>query len=370
MTAVLPDRTTGREGVAVALATLRQGDPVLLQHGAGGAEIVIAAERVTTSTMALLVRHSSGLACVALPGERLDALRIPLMAPEDPRRMAFAVSVDLCAGVTTGISARERALTARALADPATQPADLVRPGHVVPVRVHPDGVLERPAPAEAAADLCRLAGLVPAAVLATVAEEAVPSLCELPAVRLEDLVRYRERAEPPVRAGSTVALPTSHGEFQARGYAGTRDGTEHLAMVRGEVGGATPVPVRVHAECLTGDVLGSLGCRCAAELAASLDAIDRAGRGVVVYLRRGHRPWRGPRHASCTTRDYRVASHILLDLGVQAAVLLTDDPEHARGLSDFGITVTGPTAMPDTAPTVSRPRTAPPARPIPAQNR
>lgn len=303
-----------------ALAALRDGGPVLLRHD-GGDEMVVAADRVTPRAMAFVVRATSGIVCVACAGERLDALRIPPMAAGGDDRVDFGVSVDLRAGISTGISARDRALTARALADPATVPSDLTRPGHVLPVRVRPGGVLERAAPAEAAADLCRLAGVAPAAVLATVVDEA--AVAGLPVVALADVVAGREAAEPPVRRGATAALPTRHGRFAATGYAG-RDGAEHLALVRGDVAGPGPVPVAVHVECPVGDVFGSLSCSCAADLAASLAAIDRAGRGALVYLRRGLRPVGDLGCSARTPRDDRTAAHILRDLGVRAAAPVT----------------------------------------------
>jgi 3,4-dihydroxy 2-butanone 4-phosphate synthase/GTP cyclohydrolase II len=346
-------------GVPAALAALRRGEPVLLLNGPGAGELLIAAEHVTARTMAFLVRYTSGVACVAMPGERLDALRIPPQVSDDPERAAFGVSVDLRVGTTTGISATDRALTARALADPATVPLDLVRPGHVLPVRVRDGGVLERPAAPEAAVDLCRLAGLAAAGVLAAVEDGAVESGdCEgggpafavrhgLVAVGVDELVRFREIPESPVRAGATALLPTAHGEFRAIGYLGEADGAEHLALVRGDLAAPGPVLVRVHSECLTGDVLGSQCCTCARDLAASLEAVARAGRGVLVYLRGRRRPGMGVLHAlsACRPhdeRDDRLAAHVLLDLGVRSAALLTDDETVPGDLDAYGIAVVG----------------------------
>ncbi|MGY1638581.1 3,4-dihydroxy-2-butanone-4-phosphate synthase [Geodermatophilus sp. SYSU D00742] len=349
MTAVLAERPETTDGVPGALAALRRGEPVVLTS-AGERHLVIAAERVTGQTMALLVRYSSGFACVALEGERLAALEIPLMEADDAGREAFAVSVDACAGLTTGISALERARTARALAHPSTTPADLVRPGHVVPVQVRQGGVLERAAPPEAAADLCRLAGLVPAAVLAAVPEPASeplpPALDALAALTVEDVVRHRERVESPVRRAGSTVLTNRHGRFRSHAYVDAVDGPEHLAVVAGDVAGGEAVPVRVHVECLAGDLLGSVQCRCAGDLDAALTAVRTSGRGVVVYLRGSRPSCAGQAGAPSGGRGpdstHRVAAHVLLDLGVRSAVLLTDDPRDAAGLARFGVPVVG----------------------------
>jgi 3,4-dihydroxy 2-butanone 4-phosphate synthase/GTP cyclohydrolase II len=343
--AVLTGRRERVDQVPGALAALRRGEPVLLTS-AGERHLVIAAERVTGATMAVLVRYSSGFVCVAVEAERLAALDIPLMAADDPGREAFAVSVDACAGLTTGISALERARTARALAHPSTTPQDLVRPGHVIPLQVRPGGVLERAAPPEAAADLCRLAGLLPAAVLAAVPEaELLPP--ELADVSVIDVVGHRQRVESPVRRAGSTPLTTRHGHFHRHGYVDAADGTEHLAVVAGAVDGADAVPVRVHVECPAGNLLGSLGCRCAGELDAALTAVREAGRGVVVYLR-GHRP---RCEGSPVAGAHRVAAHVLRDLGVGSAVVLGDGldggPDDATGLDGFGVPVAGCAPLP-----------------------
>lgn len=331
-------------GVPAALDALRRGEPVLLRDADGNGEMLIAAGGVTPRTMAYLVRHTSGVACVAMQGERLDALEIPPQACDGPGRRGFAVSVDLRRDITTGISARDRAATARALADPATVPGDLVRPGHVLPVRVHAGGVLARPEPAEAGVDLCGLAGLAPAAVLAAVEADPAAGLDgSLVTVAVCDVVRFREVAESPVRPGVTVTLPTAHGEFRVTGFLGSDDGAEHLALVRGDPAAPGPVLVRVHGECVVGDVLGSRRCGCSAELTAALEAIDRAGRGVLVYLRGRRGPGMGLTHAlsACRPRDPRddrVAAHVLRELGVRAVAVLTGGTEPAD-LAGYGLT-------------------------------
>ncbi|OLT05670.1 hypothetical protein BJF90_01225 [Pseudonocardia sp. CNS-004] len=247
------------------------------------------------------------------------------------------------------------------MADPGTRPGDLVRPGHVLPLRARDGGVLERPRPAEAAVELCTRAGLAPAAALATAVDEAgevagpvtLAALAEraaLPVVRVSQVVAAHRRVAPslqagPLRAGASATLPTAHGVFNALGYAG--DGAEHLALVRGDLAGPAPVPVHMHAECVAGDVLGSLRCTCAARLDAALAAIDAAGRGVLVYLRTRAAPGVGPVHAlrGCAVVDENataLAAHVLLDLGVRSALLLGDDPGVGAGLPGFGIAVAG----------------------------
>ncbi|MHA6627241.1 3,4-dihydroxy-2-butanone-4-phosphate synthase [Pseudonocardia sichuanensis] len=344
-----------------AAAELVAGRPVLVLDDCVDVPtgvLLVAAERVDARAMAFLVRESSGIVCVAMTGERLDALRVPPLAARDagPATSAFGVAVDLKDGITTGISARDRALTARALADPATRPADLVRPGHVLPLRARDGGVLERARPAEAAVELCTSAGLAPAAALATAVDDAgevagpaaLAALAEraaLPVVRVSQVVAARRRAPPPLRAGGRATQPTAHGAFRALGYAG--DGAEHLALVRGDPTGPAPVPVHVHTECVAGDVLGSLRCTCAARLDAALAAIDAAGRGVLVYLRTRAAPGVGPVHAlrGCAVPGAdtaALAAHVLRDLGVRSALLLGEDPGDGAGLAASGITVAG----------------------------
>ncbi|MCO1655704.1 3,4-dihydroxy-2-butanone-4-phosphate synthase [Pseudonocardia humida] len=382
---VLPDADPGP--VAAAHRALRRGRPVLLVDdlrdgpaaGTGvvvGGVLVTAAELTGTASMAFLVRETSGVVCVAMTGSRLDELRVPPMDSDGPGASAFAVSVDARVGTTTGISAADRALTARVLADPATRPSDLLLPGHVLPLRVRAAGVLERARPAEAAVDLCRGAGLAPAAVLAAAVDGAgepadrttLTALAErhdLVLLAVSDVLADRRRREPSARRGAATALPTSHGRFQAVGYGSTaadrtapaspgRD--EHLALVRGDPATAVgPVLVGVHRECVLGDVFGSLRCGCAARLDAALAAIDAAGRGVLVYLRSGHAFARlagGANPTGCGAPDERrdlVAADVLRDLGfgtgfgtgTGAVVLLSDDPAEAGRLARCGVAVT-----------------------------
>lgn len=350
--------------LAAAVAALAAGRPVLLLGDveADGISqsgmVVVAGEHVDSALMAFIVRETSGVVCAAMTGARLDELRIPPIVASSAggRAAAFAVSVDLRCGISTGISARDRAATVRALADPGSGPGDLVRPGHVLPVRTHDGGVLGLPGPAEAAVDLCRSAGLSPVAAIATVVDDggdiagivdltALAARYGLPLVRVSEIVAWRAGQRPVVR-GAPVVLPTAHGRFTAVGY-GDADGGEHLAVVRGDLSAPGPALVRVHTECVVGDVLGSLRCACGARLAAALAAIEQAGRGVLVYLRRqgmtGLDPVqvaRGCRPASAHSLGF--AAHVLRDLGIRGAEVLVDDPTESAALATHGVPVHG----------------------------
>ncbi|MGD9990038.1 3,4-dihydroxy-2-butanone-4-phosphate synthase [Pseudonocardia sp.] len=319
---------------ASAVAALGAGRPVVLLDDAGPGPatgvVVAAAAAADPAMMAFVVRASSGVVAVALPGERLDALRLPPQAAGGPGP-AFAVSVDLRRGITTGISARDRAATVRAFADPGLRPDDLVRPGHVLPVRARDGGLAERARPAEAALALCDAAGLVPAAVLATLVapdgEVAGPAAAAgfadehgLAALTVTELLRHEPTTA--LRRSVSAALPTRHGRFTAIAF---DDGTaEHLVLLRGLPGPGTAVAV--HQECLAADVLGSLRCGCAGRLDAALAAVDRAGCGVVVLLRA---PARGFGGCTAGRRPPRApgppgtADRILADLGVTAPTTL-----------------------------------------------
>jgi 3,4-dihydroxy 2-butanone 4-phosphate synthase/GTP cyclohydrolase II len=263
-------------------------------------DLVFAAELASTELMTFLVRHTSGFACVALPGAECDRLGLPPMGTggQDRFGTAYTVTVDAAEGITTGISAADRATTARLLADPATRPRDLRRPGHVVGLRTRAGGVLRRPGHTEATVDLCRLAGLRPAGVLCEIvrpdgAMARRPDLTAFAAehalqvITIADLVRHRWRTDRLVERVTCTRMPTVHGEFRAVGYRDLVDGGEHVALVAGDVAGGVDVPAYVHAQCLCGDVFGSLRCACRAELQAALGAVAAAEAGVVVYVRR-----------------------------------------------------------------------------------
>jgi 3,4-dihydroxy 2-butanone 4-phosphate synthase / GTP cyclohydrolase II len=323
-----------------------------------------------------MIRYTSGVICVPLPGAELDRLHLPLMTSQNTEHMrtAFTLSVDAREGVSTGISAADRATTIARLVDPATTAQDVVRPGHVFPLRYAEGGVLRRPGHTEAAVDLARLAGLPPAGVLAEVVNDdgtmaRLPELREfaiahdLALISIEQLVEYRRRTERQLSREAQTRLPNSFGLWQAYGYRHEIDGTEHVALVLGDVADGADVLTRLHSECLTGDVFGSLRCDCGAQLEAAMAAIAAEGRGIVLYLR-GHEG-RGVgllsklrayelQDAGADTvdanlelglpadaREYSAGVQMLADLGVRSVRLLTNNPAKVSGLTGCGVDVT-----------------------------
>ncbi|MDQ1515262.1 MAG: 3,4-dihydroxy 2-butanone 4-phosphate synthase / cyclohydrolase [Actinomycetota bacterium] len=365
--------------VEAAIAAIANGEfVVVLDHEdrENEGDLIMAAELVTPQSLAFMIRQTSGLVCVGMTGERLHELDIPLMVQHgtEAQGTAFTVSVDLRAGTTTGISAADRAATIRALVDPTAAPGDFTRPGHVFPLRARPGGVLRRPGHTEAAVDLATLAGLTPAGVLCELVrtdggmargEDLVRFAAEhdLTVITIDELIDYRRRREQLVLPRSSATLPTPYGPFTVHAYESLLDGVEHMALVRGDVGGADPVLVRVHSECLTGDVLGSGRCDCGAQLQLALANIADAGRGVVVYLR-GHEG-RGIGLAAkieayrlqdggldtveanvalglpVDDREYGIGAQILDDLGVRAIRLMTNNPAKPKGLAGYGFEIT-----------------------------
>jgi 3,4-dihydroxy 2-butanone 4-phosphate synthase / GTP cyclohydrolase II len=376
-----PAATAVVERVERALAAVAAGRAVVVvddEHRENEGDLIFAADAATPELMGFTVRHTSGLVCVAADGATLDRLALPLMVGEnrDAFRTAYTVTVDAADGVTTGISGADRARTARTLAARGAVPADLTRPGHVLPLRARDGGVLERPGHTEAAVDLARLAGRGTTGVLAELTHDD-GTMMRLPALRefaaehalellsVADLAAYRRLTEVLVDRLAVTRLPTRHGTFTAVGYRDRVTGDEHVALVAGplvDLDGDGPVLARVHSECLTGDAFGSLRCDCGPQLDASLRAVQEAGRGVVVYVR-GHEG-RGiglvaklaayslqdgghdtidanlAQGLPVDSREYTAAAHVLRDLGVGAVRLLTNNPAKVDGLRAGGVTV------------------------------
>ncbi|MCA2204313.1 bifunctional 3,4-dihydroxy-2-butanone-4-phosphate synthase/GTP cyclohydrolase II [Streptomyces griseoincarnatus] len=376
--------------VEQAIADIAAGRPVVVvddENRENEGDLIVAAEKVTEEIVAFMMTECRGMICAPMTGEELDRLRIPQMVEQNTESMrtAFTVTVDASAahGVTTGISASDRATTLQLLASGASAPDDFVRPGHIFPLRARAGGVLERDGHTEAAVDLARLAGLRPAGAIVEIAGEdgrmlRLPELVPfarkhgLSIISIEDLIAYRRGSEPTVRREAEVRLPTAHGTFTAHGFRSTVDGVEHVALVHGDLGDGTDVLVRMHSECLTGDVFGSQRCDCGPQLDASLDRIQEEGRGVVVYLR-GHegrgiglmsklRAYELQERGRDTldanlelglpadARDYAAGAQILADLGVRSVRLMTNNPDKSDALARHGIDVVRREPMPVTA--------------------
>lgn len=368
-----------------AVAEIAAGRPVVVVDDANReneGDLIFAAELATPALVAFMVRYTSGYICTALTEGECDRLDLPPMhhTNQDRRGTAYTVTVDAREGVSTGISAADRAHTIRLLADPDTGPEDLARPGHVVPLRAREGGVLRRPGHTEAAIDLTRLAGLRPAGVLCELVNDDgsmmrgpdLERFCaehSLLLVTIADLIAYRRRTEKQVELVAEARLPTRHGVFRALGYSGDYDSAEHVALVLGDLGDGRDVLVRVHSECLTGDVFGSLRCDCGPQLDAALERVAQEGRGVVLYLRGHEGRGIGLLHKlqayqlqdlgrdtvdanlelglPADARDYGTGAQILYDLGVRSMRLLTNNPAKRAGLEGYGLTVTGRLDLP-----------------------
>ena len=377
---------TGQFGsIDLAVADVAAGRPVVVVDDAdreNEGDLVIAAELATPELIGFFVRWTSGVLCVPLTGADCDRLALPPMhhTNEDRKQTAYTVSADARAGVTTGISAAERARTIRLLADPKAKAEDLTRPGHVFPLRAKEGGVLRRPGHTEAAVDLARLAGLRPAAAIGELVNDdgnmrRLPELVEFAAahgltlISIADLIAYRMRTERQVHRVAEARLPTRHAEFTAMGYASDLDENEHVALVLGEIGDGEDVLVRVHSECLTGDVFGSQRCDCGPQLDASLAAVAAEGRGVVLYVRGHEGRGIGLLHKlqayqlqdlgadtveanlrlglPADARDYGTGAQILVDLGVRTMRLLTNNPAKRAGLEGYGLRIVGRVPLP-----------------------
>ncbi|WP_307789374.1 3,4-dihydroxy-2-butanone-4-phosphate synthase [Mycolicibacterium baixiangningiae] len=356
-----------------AVNALRSGQMVIVVDGENPddyGDLMLAAAHATPERVAFMVRHTGGILCVPMPAADLDRLALPPMVAvnEDPKGVGYAVSVNARTGIGSGISAADRARTISLLAEPATRSGDLSRPGHVFPLRAVDGGVLRRAGHTEAAVDLTGLAGLSPVAVIGEVVGDdgtlvrgerlrAFAATHRLVTVAVADLIAYRHRTERLVEFRATSRMPTQYGEFQAHGFESVLDGREHIALVMGDVAGRHPSPtlVRVHSECLTGNIFRSASCDCGAQLRHGLAAVAAEGRGVVVYLRghdgggagfltKGHG---GEGNQPGDARDYGVGAQILAHLGVRRMRLLTNNPVKRVGLEAYGLEITESVSLP-----------------------
>ena len=340
-------------------------------------DLIMAAEFATPEKLAFFLHHTSGYLCAPITAERAAELDLPPMVHHntESQRTAFLVTVDYRHGTSTGISSHDRCATVRALCDPATRPGDLARPGHINPLMAREGGVLKRAGHTEATIDLCKLAGLYPAGLLCEIVDDDKRDMARVPElerfadkhgllmISIADLVRYRRHHEKLVRRIAEARIPTEWGDFTCYAFESLLDGEQHVALVKGTVSGQQNVLVRVHSECLTGDVFGSLRCDCGVQLDSAMELISEAGHGVVVYLRGhegrgvgiGHKirayslqeQGRDTVEANLElglpsdSREYGIGAQILVDLGITTMRVITNNPSKYGGLEGFGLEIT-----------------------------
>ena len=366
--------------IEAAIEAIGRGEIVIVvddEDRENEGDLIMAAEAATPEAIAFFLHHTSGVICAPVTRERARELDLPLMVANNTESMrtAFTVSVDYRHDTTTGISAHDRATTIKSLVDPATRPTDLLRPGHIFPLEAREGGVLKRAGHTEAAMDLARMAGLYPAGVLCELVNEAKDDMARVPElerfaeehglllISIADLIRYRRQTEKLVKRVAEARIPTQWGDFTCYAYESVIDGQTHLAFVRGAVQGEDDVLVRVHSECLTGDVFGSLRCDCGPQLDEAMRRIAEEGLGVVVYLRGHEGRGIGIGHKlqayalqeqghdtvdanialgmPVDSREYGIGAQILVDLGITTMRTLTNNPAKRGGLEGFGLSIT-----------------------------